>query len=181
MAQLSRAEFLALTSSCLIAAGTGGCSTPAKTFAPSAWLKIHDDDTIALYLSKIEMGQGAMTGLATLVAEELDAPLRLFTTQFAPSSPAFLYPGSHELGTGGSASMEESWLFLRRMGASARAMLVGAAARQWGVDDATCVTLEGTVIHPATNRTISYGKLVAAAATLPVPVSVRSSPSVTSV
>jgi isoquinoline 1-oxidoreductase beta subunit len=172
VAQLSRAEFLALTSSCLIAAGIGGCSAPATTFAPSAWLKIHADDTIALYLSKIEMGQGAMTGLVTLVAEELDAPLRLFTTQFAPSSPEFLYPGSRELGTGGSASMEESWLFLRRMGASARAMLVRAAARQWGVDDATCVTLEGTVTHPPTNRTITYGKLVPTVATMAVPVSV---------
>lgn len=169
---LSRAEFLALTSSCLIAAGVGGCSAPASTFAPSAWLQIHADDTITLYLSKVEMGQGAMTGLATLVAEELDAPLRLLRTRFAPSSPEFLYPGSRELGTGGSASMEESWLFLRRMGASARAMLVRAAAQQWGVDAATCVTRDATVVHPATNRTIGYGALVPAAASLAVPVSV---------
>ncbi|HEX3466885.1 MAG TPA: molybdopterin cofactor-binding domain-containing protein [Candidatus Elarobacter sp.] len=173
MAQLSRSEFLALTSSCLVAAGIGGCAAPsATTFAPSAWLQIHADGMITLFLSKVEMGQGTMTGLTTLVAEELDAPLRLFRTQFAPSSPEFLYPGSHELGTGGSASMEESWLFLRRMGAAARAMLVRAAARQWSVDDAACVTRDATVVHPPTGRAAAYAVLVPAAAALAVPVAV---------
>ncbi len=153
-------------------AGVHGCAKPTEAFEPSAWLTIRNDNTILLLLSKSEMGQGVTTVLPSLVAEELEAPLDLFEVGFAPSNPRYYYPGLTRMSTGGSASMEESWLFLRQMGAIARTMLVTSAARNWNVDEASCSTANGKVTHRASGREATYGSLVAAASALPVPRSI---------
>jgi isoquinoline 1-oxidoreductase beta subunit len=141
----------------------------AKEFAPNAWVRIAPDDTVTIVLNKSEMGQGVATGLPTILADELDASMDQVRTEFAPADPRYVDPVFHDMITGGSTSVADSWQPLRRAGATARAMLIGAAAKQWGVDPGTCTTRAGTVRHEPSNRSASYGSLAAAAATLPVP------------
>jgi isoquinoline 1-oxidoreductase subunit beta len=180
-AALSRSDFVRLTASfagsLVLVAGAEGCAKPSQTqqefaanggFSPNVWLSIHPDDTITFVINRSEMGQGVMTGLPTLLAEELDVPLNKVATEVAQPEPSYLYPGQKEMNTGGSTSMRDSWLPLRQAGATARAMLVQAAAKQWGVDPSTLTTSAGTV-HGASGRSASYGSLAAAASQLPVP------------
>jgi isoquinoline 1-oxidoreductase subunit beta len=138
-------------------------------FSPNVWLRIDPDDLVTVSLNKSEMGQGVATGLPTLIAEELDAPLSQVRVAFAPAGPEYIYPGTGRMSTGGSTSMRDSYLILRRAGATARAMLVAAAAKQWGADPAHLETENGAVIDRAANRRASYGSLTAAAAALSVP------------
>jgi isoquinoline 1-oxidoreductase subunit beta len=179
---LSRSEFIRLTSSgfvgFVLAVGIDGCakvsapgSMPAgAAWSPSAWLRISPDNTVTVVLAKSEMGQGVSTGLPTLIAEELDFPLEQMKIEFAPAEARYAYPGSHGvLGTGGSTSMRTSWLLLRNAGATARAMLVAAAAKQWNVDASTLHTSNGSVIDSVNSRQLLYGSLASAAADLPVP------------
>ena len=155
----------------ILLAGRDGVMTPAGAqtatdFTPSAWLRIHPDDSITIVINRTEMGQGVMTGLPTLVAEELDVPLARMTVEVASPAPQFFYPGERGMSTGGSQSMRTSWKPLRQAGANARAMLVQAAAQRWNVDASTLTTRDGTVYHAASNRSATYGSLAAAAAKL---------------
>src|SRR6266540_310347 len=128
-----------------------------------AWVRIAKDGTATLVLAKSEMGQGAMTALPMILADELDLDWAKVRVEQAPTNPAI-----YDHGTGGSGSIKDSWLPLRQAGAAARAMLVAAAAEQWKVDPAACKTAKGVVTGPG-GRSLSYGDLVEEAAKRPLP------------
>ncbi|MFM0726395.1 xanthine dehydrogenase family protein molybdopterin-binding subunit [Paraburkholderia strydomiana] len=156
-------------------AGTGrralAATMPEATFAPNAFLRVAPDNSVTVIAKHVEMGQGAYTGIATIVAEELDADWQDVRVESAPADAkryANLAFGTIQ-GTGGSSAMANSWMQLREAGAKARAMLVSAAAAQWQVPASDLTTRDGSVHHAATNRTATYGSLASAAARLPVP------------
>src|SRR6266568_19172 len=106
----------------------------AAPFAPNAFVRIGTDNTVTVLIKHIEFGQGPFTGLSTLVAEELDADWSQMRAEHAPSNPDLYKNLAFGMqGTGGSTAVTNSWEQLRKAGASARAMLVGAAAQAWGV------------------------------------------------
>ncbi|HEY4352146.1 MAG TPA: xanthine dehydrogenase family protein molybdopterin-binding subunit [Paraburkholderia sp.] len=142
-----------------------------NTFAPNAFLRIGADNSVTVIAKHVEMGQGAYTGIATIVAEELDADWSNVRVESAPADAtryANLAFGKIQ-GTGGSSAMANSWMQLREAGAKGRAMLVSAAAQQWQVPAASLRTERGVVYHDASGRHASYGSLVAQASALPVP------------
>src|SRR5947208_706216 len=130
----------------------------------NAWVHITPDNHVSLILGKSEMGQGIMTALPMILAEELSLDWNKVTIDQAPTNPAI-----YQHGTGGSGSVAGSWLPLRRAGAAAREMLVAAAAKQWEVSPDTCKAQGGQVVHGNPKRYLSYGELVEAAAKLPIP------------
>jgi len=148
-------------------AAPGSSPAPAGTgFAPNAWLRVGTDGRVTLTIDKCEMGQGSQTGLAMILAEELEADWSQVRLGPMPENPA---AWSRRMSTGGSTAIHTSWDLLRKAGATAREMLVSAAADTWRVDRSTCRADSGTVLHPATGRRLAYGKLAARAARLPVP------------
>jgi isoquinoline 1-oxidoreductase beta subunit len=156
--------------------GTGlglGLRLPANAqsaaFAPNAWVRVSPDETVTVILSKSEMGQGVIHGLPTILADELDADPRRVRTEFAPPSAAYVDPELGEQATGGSTAIRSSWLPLRQAGATARAMLVAAAAKRWNVDPLQCTARNGVVYHSASHRSASYGSVALAASALPIP------------
>jgi isoquinoline 1-oxidoreductase beta subunit len=165
-----------------IAAGAGltlaihlpGCSPRAPVvtgppFEPNAWLRIGTDGVVTVVVDKSEMGQGVMTALPQIVMEELDGDWTTMKIESAPAGPAYVNPAFGVQGTGGSTSVMVSMQPLREAGARARAMLVAAAAQQWGVAPSACSTENGFVRETGTRRKLSYGALTVAAAALPVP------------
>jgi isoquinoline 1-oxidoreductase beta subunit len=142
----------------------------AGTFEPNVWVKIGSDDRARIMLPQLEMGQGVMTSMPMLVAEELDLDWNRITTEWAPADPRYGNPGfgGQQL-TAGSNSVRGYWKILREAGATARAMLVTAAAQTWNVPENSCSTEKGVVIHQASGRRLNYGALVDKAAALPVP------------
>src|SRR5213594_3906735 len=138
-------------------------------FAPNAWLRIGSDGSVTLTVDKSEMGQGSQTGLAMILAEELEADWATVRLGPVTENPA---GWSRRMSTGGSTAIRTSWEPLRKAGATARELLISAAAATWGVDRATCSALQGAVIHTPTQRRLAYGKLAARASTLPVPTEV---------
>lgn len=133
-------------------------------FAPNAWLQIDTDGTVTVTSDKSEMGEGNHTALAMIVAEELDADWSKVQVGAVPVNPA---GWSRSMVTGGSTSVRTSYDILRKAGASARAMLIGAAAQTWSVAPGECTTRAGIVSHA--NHRLSYGELAAKAAAIPVP------------
>jgi isoquinoline 1-oxidoreductase beta subunit len=153
------------------AAAGSGTGAQAGDFVPNAFLRIGADDSVTVIAKHVEMGQGAYTGIATVVAEELDADWSHVRVESAPADAtryANLAFGKIQ-GTGGSSAMANSWPQLRDAGAKGRAMLVSAAAQQWQVPVDSLRTERGFVYHDASGRKASYGSLVAKASTLPVP------------
>ena len=148
-----------------------GAAQPAAPFTPNAWLRIAPDGAITVRVHKAEMGQGVWTSLPMLVAEELDAAWETVAVEFAYGDPVFGSPAlfGQEI-TFGSLSVRESWEPLRLAGATARAMLVEAAAQTWAVNAGECRTERSEVIHVPSGRRLGYGPLAAVAAGLPVPV-----------
>jgi len=142
---------------------------PAESAALNAWVHIAHDDSVTLMIDKSEMGQGVVTSLAMLLAEELELDWKKVKTEFAPAAPQYFNPLFGLQGTGGSTSVRASWGPLTKAGATAREMLITAAAKQWGVDDSTCHAENGAVIHTPTKKKLSYGALVEEAAKLAVP------------
>src|SRR6188474_1129364 len=142
----------------------------AGTFEPNVWIRINADDTVRIMLSMLEMGQGVMTSMPMLVAEELDLDWTKIKTEWAPADARFGNPnfGGAQL-TAGSNSVRGMWKLLREAGATARAMLVTAGAQTWNVAENTCSTEKGEVIHKASSRRLRYGALAEKASTLPVP------------
>jgi isoquinoline 1-oxidoreductase subunit beta len=130
----------------------------------NAWVRITPDNRVTLILGKSEMGQGAMTALPMILAEELYLDWKQVTVEQAPTNPAI-----YDHGTGGSGSVAGSWLPLRQAGAAAREMLVTAAAQHWNVNRNTCKPENGGVLHGARKQFLTYGELVEAAAKLPIP------------
>jgi len=131
----------------------------------NAWVHVGTDDVVTLFIHKAEMGQGTVTSLSMLLAEELECDWATIRTEFPGVDRAF--GGSQ--GVFGSQSIRSSWTPLRQAGASARVMLVQAAAARWGVDAAVCRADHGAVVNTATNARLTYGALAEDAARLPVP------------
>lgn len=142
---------------------------PAEEFRPNAWVRITPDDTVTIVVDKSEMGQGVMTAMPMLIAEELDADWSRLRLEQAPADRAYFNPMLNMQATGGSTSVPASWEPLRKAGAAARQMLLTAAARHWGADIAGLVTDEGVVRDPATGKSLTYGQLADAAAKVEVP------------
>lgn len=141
----------------------------AKPFAPNAWIRIAPDGSVTIMVDKSEMGQGVMTSLPMLVAEELDLDWSKVRVESAPADPAYINTLFGMQGTGGSTSVRSSWQSLRKAGATARVMLIAAAAQAWGVSPDSCRAENGSVVHIPSGRRLSYGALAETAAKLPVP------------
>jgi len=140
-----------------------GHSPTAEPFAPNAWIRLDESGDVTILVHKSEMGQGVWTALPMIVAEEMDADWRRVRAERAPTRPEF------DTATGGSSSVSDSWTSLRQAGAAARAMLVAAAAKRWGVAESECTTGAGEVIHTPTRRRLRYGALARDAAALTPP------------
>ena len=171
--QTTRRGFLAaaggLTFSAVLGVGASG-SADAQTAAPgklqpNAWVTIHPDDTVTIIAPVAEMGQGTMTALPLLVAEELDADWTRVKTEFAPPNPR-LYGNPHPILNGGQASLASIavpgyFTPLRTAGAQARAVLMQAAAEKWGVPVAEVSTDTGKVLHARTGQRLTFGEIAA--------------------
>ena len=142
---------------------------PAQPLNLNAWVRIASDDTVTLVIDKSEMGQGVVTSLSMLLAEELECDWKKVRFEFAPAAPQYFNPIFGLQGTGGSTSVRASWGPLTKAGAAAREMLVAAAAKQWGVDASACRAENGAVVHAPSKKKLTYGALVEEAAKLPVP------------
>jgi isoquinoline 1-oxidoreductase beta subunit len=153
--------------------GLTGHAAAAGVFEPNIWVRIGSDDTVRIMLTQLEMGQGVMTSMPMLVAEELDVDWANIRTEWVGANAAYANPGLGQQLTAGSNSVRSYWRPLREAGAAARVMLIAAAAQTWGVPAASCTTAKGEVIHGATGRRARYGALVDKAAALPVPQQVR--------
>lgn len=150
----------------LVAAGIA----PAAGFAPNAFLRIADDDTVTVLLAHSEMGQGIWTALPMLIAEELDCDWTKVSVEHAPAAPEYAHTAFGLQATGGSTTTWSEFDRYRQAGATARVLLVQAAAERAGVPVAECRTENGVVI--AGSQRILFGELVEAAAALPTPESV---------
>ncbi|TAN51020.1 MAG: xanthine dehydrogenase family protein molybdopterin-binding subunit [Betaproteobacteria bacterium] len=140
----------------------------------NAWIVIYPDERVVVRIARSEMGQGSLTALAQLVAEELDCDWTKVSTEFASPNEHFRRNrvwGS--MSTGGSMGIRSSQDYVRKAGASARTMLVAAAAAQWKVPVAECMADQGVVTHAATGRTLRYGQLASAAARQAPPAQVK--------
>lgn len=147
----------------------------AMHFEPNAFLRIAEDNSVTVIAKHLEMGQGTYTGLATIVAEELDAAWPQVRVEGAPADAKRynnLFWGPAQ-GTGGSTAMANSWEQLRKAGAAARAMLVTAAAQGWKVPTEQITVADGVVLHKPSGRKASFGELARAAAAQPVPAEVK--------
>jgi isoquinoline 1-oxidoreductase subunit beta len=133
-------------------------------FAPNAFIRIDPAGKTTLVMPQTEMGQGIYTAVAMILAEELDADFSAVVLEHAPANEKlYANPAFGVQATGGSTSVRAFWKPLRAAGASARAMLVQAAAKQWQVDPASCTTANGEVIHAESGRWLGYGALADAA------------------
>lgn len=141
----------------------------APSFAPNAWIRIGTDDVVTLMVASSEMGQGVMTAIPMLAADELDADWTKVRIETAPAAKAYYNPIIGQQLTGGSTAVRAFWMPVRQAGAAAREMLVSAAAASWQVPADECHTDNGMVIHQASGRSLSYGALAEKAAMLPVP------------
>jgi isoquinoline 1-oxidoreductase beta subunit len=142
-----------------------------KVFAPNAFLRIGADNSVTIIAKHVEMGQGAYTGIATVLAEELDADWAQVRVESAPANAklyANLIFGTLQ-GTGGSSAMANSWMQLREAGAKGRAMLLTAASQEWKVPVAELTVDKGVVSHSGSKRQATFGSLAGKAAALPVP------------
>ncbi len=143
-----------------------GDETP---FGPNAWIRIARDNSITLLVPSSEMGQGVMTALPMLLAEELDADWSKVQAEFAPAHAAYFNPLMRRQQTGSSTAVRGFWGPLREAGAAVREMLVTAAAKTWSVPLSECTTALGEVIHTPSNRRTRYGELIEAAAKQKIP------------
>ncbi len=142
---------------------------PKLIYPPNAFIRIAADDSITIVVNKSEMGQGVYTSLPMLIAEELEADWSRIRVESAPVAAVYNHTGFGMQMTGGSSSIPSSWEQLRQVGASGRILLIRAAAQQWGVPEGECHAENSQVIHAGSGKKLSYGKLVDAAAKLPLP------------
>ncbi|PHM20611.1 MAG: aldehyde dehydrogenase [Curvibacter sp. PD_MW3] len=172
--QLSRRSFLASTG-----AAAGGlmvsfhipfANAQDSTPEVNAWVVIQPDDTVVIRIARSEMGQGTLTGLAQLVAEELECNWAKVTTEYpTPGQNLARKRVWGNFATGGSRGIRESHDYVRKGGAMARILLVQAAADGWGVPATECVAANSVITHKASGRKTTYGKVAAAAAKLTPP------------
>jgi isoquinoline 1-oxidoreductase subunit beta len=143
-------------------------------FSPNAFLRIGADNSVTVIAKHLEMGQGSYTGIATVLAEELDADWSLVRVESAPADAKRYFNSAFGpvQGTGGSSAMANSWTQLRDAGAKGRAMMLAAAAKDWKVPVTELTVEKGIVSHAASKRHATFGQLVKTATGLPVPDSV---------
>jgi isoquinoline 1-oxidoreductase subunit beta len=144
-----------------------GSESPGESFSPNAYLRITPDNKISVVVARSEMGQGVRTALPMILAEELEADWKQITIEQAGASTLF-----GDQTTGGSASVRTTWDPMRKAGATAREMLISAAALTWGLPRSACTAESSRIKHAASGRSLSYGELVGKAATLPIPTDV---------
>lgn len=177
--KLTRRQFLAGSAGAVAGTLALGASFPVLAQAAKqeavkpgtrvqAYLLIRPDNTVFLQSPFVEGGQGVNTAMAQIIGEELDMAPAQFTVQCAPPGPDYLVVGGRRF-TGGSRSVRSSYDAMRQLGASARMMLMQAAAKQWGVPLEALSTEPGFVVHAASSRKIAYGELAQAAFELPLP------------
>jgi isoquinoline 1-oxidoreductase beta subunit len=177
---IDRRGFLTLAASAAGAGLTLGFHVPAAAQAQAAagalppevnaWVVVKPDDTIVIRIARSEMGQGTLTGLAQLVAEELDADWRKVTTEYpTPGQNLARNRVWGNFSTGGSRGIRESHEYVRKGGAAARMLLVQAAAQRWNVPVAECRAARSVVTHQPSGRSFTYGQLAEAAGRLPAP------------
>ncbi len=147
---------------------TEAADAGSAPFQPNAFIRIGTDDSITLIVSMAEMGQGVLTSLPQLLAEDLEADWRRVRVEQAPVDAAYNNPIFGMQGTGGSTSVRAFWDPLRHAGATAREMLITAAATSWGVDRSSCHARDG-VVHHASGKKLTYGALAASASKVAVP------------
>ena len=142
-----------------------------SSFVPNAFIRIGSDGSVTLTMPYVEMGQGTYTSIPMLIAEELEVALSQVRLEHAPpdekryGNPLF---GGVQ-GTGGSSAIRAVWEPLRQAGATARVMLIAAAAKRWKVEPSSCHAERGEVVHKTSERRIGYGALAGDAAQLPIP------------
>ena len=140
----------------------------------NAWVRITPDDTVTIRIARSEMGQGTLTGLAQLVAEELECDWEKVTWEFpTPGENLARERVWGDFSTGGSRGLRASQQYVREGGAAARMMLVEAAARQWGVPASECTAANSVIRHPGSGRQTTYGKVADAAGKLEPPAEVK--------
>ena len=150
--------------------GAGESRAASSDFVPNAFIRIGSDGQVVLTMSYVEMGQGTYTSIPMLIAEELEVDLRQVRLEHAPpNEKLYANPLLGVQATGNSNAIRGAWQPLRKAGATAKAMLVAAAAKRWNVDPATCRAQTGAVSHESSGRRASYGELAADAASMPVP------------
>lgn len=149
----------------LPAAGARTADAPTLT---NAWVKVDSKGGVTLICHRSEMGQGVYTSMPMLVAEELDVPLSSVKIEMAPSAPVYINAMLGGQITGGSTSVRDAWTKLREAGASARTVLVSAAADTWKVPASECAAADGIVTHKS-GKKLGYGALVAKASTMKAP------------
>jgi len=137
-----------------------GAPAAPPPFAPNAFLRIDKAGKVTLIIPQVEMGQGVFTSLAMMIAEELDADWNNVHVEAAPANEKlYANPMLGVQATGNSNSIRAFWLPMRKAAAGARALLIQAAAKQWGVDAASCTAENSQVIHAASGRKLAYGVL----------------------
>jgi isoquinoline 1-oxidoreductase beta subunit len=145
-------------------------SVASPPFTPNAFVRIGSDGQVVLTMPYVEMGQGTYTSIPMLIAEELEVDLKQVQLEHAPpNEKLYANPLLGVQATGNSNAVRGAWQPLRQAGATARVMLVSAAAKRWNVDPASCRAQSGEVIHAPTGRKIKYGELAVDAARMPVP------------
>src|SRR5450830_774751 len=136
----------------------------------TAWVVIRPDDTVVIRIARSEMGQGTLTGLAQLVAEELECDWSKVTTEYpSPGQSVARKNPWGDFGTGGSRGIRTSHDYVRKGGAAARIMLIQAAANEWKVPASECTAANSVITHKASNRSTTYGKVAGAAALIEPP------------
>lgn len=181
---LTRRKFIVGTSIAGLSIGVLASCSPSETAAPdysdlppndevNAWVHIDHDDTVTVRIARSEMGQGTLTGLAQLVAEELECDWDKVTTEYpTPGESIARERVWGDFSTGGSRGIRDSHQYVREGAAAARIMLVEAAAAEWGVPASECTVDAGIISHPATGSETSFGKVASAASKLAPPLEV---------
>jgi isoquinoline 1-oxidoreductase beta subunit len=175
----TRRDFLKLTAAGTIGGGLlitfglparGQAQAGSEPFAPNAFLRINRAGKVTFVMPMVEMGQGTYTSLPMLIAEELEVDVDKVAIEHSPADDkAYANPLIGAQATGASTAIRAMYVPLRRAGATARVMLVAAAAQRWKVDPSACRAENGSVVHLATGRRLGYGALAVDAAKLPAP------------
>ena len=140
----------------------------------NAWVVIEPDDTVIIRIARSEMGQGTLTGLAQMVAEELECDWSKVTTEYPTPGQSIARKNPWgDFGTGGSRGIRSSQDYVRKGGAAARIMLIAAAANEWKVPASECTAANSVITHKPSNRSTTYGKVAAAAALIEPPKDVQ--------
>jgi isoquinoline 1-oxidoreductase beta subunit len=174
MPKLDRRSFLAGSTTVGLSLGfhVPFMSSTSAQGAPeiNAWVVIKPDETVVIRIARSEMGQGTLTGLAQMVAEELECDWSKVTTEYpTPGESVARKNPWGDFGTGGSRGIRTSQDYVRKGGAAARMMLIQAAANEWKVPASECTAANGVITHKASNRSTTYGKVAAAAALIEPP------------